>query len=155
MRATSLVLATCLAVAVGCAAPPPAALSDADVAALRQHFVELARALSPEDNAAWARLFTSDARMMFESAPMVSGRDAIQEWGESPGSPVLLSISFADIAISGGGDWAWATSTYVATVGGLEGQVPGKQLIVFRRQDDGTWLQAAVHASSDLPPTGG
>jgi ketosteroid isomerase-like protein len=151
MRPTYLVLLACATVVGACAAPAPAALSDADVAALRQHFVELARVLSPEDNDAWARLFTADAKVMYEGTATISGRDAIRAWGET-GSPVLQSISFADIEIDGGGDWAWATSTYVARIEGMEGEVPGKQLIVFRRQDDGSWLQAAVHASSDRPP---
>ncbi len=145
--------AACLAIALGCAAPPPAGLSEADVAFIRQHYVELARVLSPEDNDAWARLFTADARMMFQHTPMISGREAIREWGET-GSPVALSVSFANIEIDGGGNWAWSTATYVATFEGMDAPDRGKQLTVFRRQDDGTWLQAAVHVSSDLPPPG-
>ena len=40
------------------------------------------------------------------------------------------------------------------TFEGVEGPIPGKQLVFFRRQPDGTWLIAAVHGSSNLPPPG-
>ncbi len=82
---------------------------------------------------------------------------ALRAWGEDTsetGSPVVLSISFSDIEIHGSGDWAWATSSIVATFEGVEEPGRLKQLVVLRRQPDGTWLAAAVHVSSNAPPPG-
>ena len=155
MTRTLLGTAACLALALalGCTPPPPAELTEDDLAAIRQLFDEVALTLSPEDNQAWSQHFTEDVKFMFEATPMIRGREAVREWGET-GSPVVLSISFSDIEIHGSGDWAWATSNYVVTIEGVEEPVPGKQLLVLQRQPDGTWLFTAAHVSSDLPPPG-
>ncbi len=153
MTRTFLFTAACLALALGCTPPPSAELTEDDLAAIRHRFDELARHLSPEDNEAWANDYTEDGQFMFQNTPTIRGREALFEWGET-GSGVVLSASLSDIEIHGSGDWAWATSRTVLTVEGVEGPIPGKQLGVFRRQSDGTWLTAAAHVSSDLPPPG-
>ena len=157
MTRTFLFTAACLALTLGCTPPPSAELTDADRDAIRQFLDEVARNLSPEDNEAWANGFTEDGLMMFQNTPVIRGRQAIRAWGEDTtetGSPVALSVSFSDIEIHGSGDWAWATSNVVATFEGVEGPVALKQLVVLERQPDGTWLTAAAHVSSDLPPPG-
>ena len=157
MTRTFLFTAACLALTLGCTPPPSAELTDADRDAIRQYLDEVARNLSPEDNEAWANGFTEDGLMMFQNTPVIRGRQAIRAWGEdtsATGSPVALSVSFSDIEIHGSGDWAWATSNVVATFEGVEGPVALKQLVVLERQPDGTWLTAAAHVSSDLPPPG-
>ena len=154
MTRTFLFTAACLALTLGCAPRPPAELTEDDLAAIRHRLDEVARHLSPEDNDAWANDFTEDAQFMIQNTPMIRGRLAIREWGDGGGSAVVLSASFSDIEIHGSGDWAWATSRTVLTIEGVEEPDRGKQLVVFRRQPDGTWLTAAVHVSSDLPPPG-
>ena len=157
MTRTFLFTAACLALALGCTPPPSAELTDADRDAIRQFLDEVARNLSPEDNEAWANGFTEDGLMMFQNTPVIRGRQAIRAWGEDTtetGSPVALSVSFSDIEIHGSGDWAWAMSNVVATFEGVEGPVALKQLVVLERQPDGTWLTAAAHVSSNLPPPG-
>ena len=157
MTRTFLRAAACLFLALGCTPPPSAELTEDDLTAIRHRFDEVARHLSPEDNEAWANDFTEDAQFMIQNTPLLRGRPAIREWGEDTsdtGSGVVLSASFSDIEIHGSGDWAWATSSYVITVEGAEGPDHGKQLVVLRRQADGSWLTAAVHVSSDLPPPG-
>ena len=153
MTRTFLPAIACLALALGCTQPPPTELTEDDLAAIRHRFDEVARHLSPEDNKAWSQDFTEDVQFMFQDTPTIRGREALREWGETS-SPAVLSISFSDIEIHGSGDWAWATSSYLLTVEGVEGPLPGKQLLVLQRQPDGTWLTAAAHVSSDLPPPG-
>ena len=153
MTRTFLRAAACLCLALGCTPPPSAELTEDDLTAIRHRFDEMARHLSPEDNEAWSRDYTEDGQLMFPGTPMIRGREALREWGET-GSGVVLSASFSDVEIHGSGDWAWATSSYVLTAEGAEGPDHGKQLVVFRRQPDGTWLTAAAHVSSDLPPPG-
>ncbi len=157
MTRTFLFTAACLALTLGCTPPPSAELTDADRDAIRQYLDEVARNLSPEDNEAWANGFTEDGLMMFQNTPVIRGRQAIRAWGEDTsetGSPVALSVSFSDIEIHGSGDWAWATSSIVATFEGSEEPVALKQLVVLKRQPDGTWLTAAAHVSSNLAPPG-
>ncbi len=157
MTRTFLFTAACLAIALGCAPPAPTELTEDDRDAIRQYMDEVARNLSPEDNEAWANGFTEDGLMMFQNTPTIRGRQAIRAWGEdtsATGSPVALSVSFSDIEIHGSGDWAWATSNVVATFEGIDGPVALKQLVVLERQPDGTWLTAAAHVSSNLPPPG-
>ena len=157
MTRTFLFTAACLALTLGCTPPPSAELTDAVRDAIRQFLDEVARNLSPEDNEAWANGFTEDGLMMFQNTPVIRGRQAIRAWGEDTtetGSPVALSVSFSDIEIHGSGDWAWVTTSATAIFEGVEGPVALKQLVVLERQPDGTWLTAAAHVSSDLPPPG-
>ncbi len=159
MTRTLLRTAACLglALALGCTPPPSAELTDADRDAIRQHYDEVARILSPEDNEAWANGFTEDGQFMVPNQPTIRGREALRAWGDATGetgSGVVLSASFSDLEIHGSGDWAWVTVSQVLTLEGVEGPVRGKVLAVLRRQSDGTWLTAAAHASSDQPPPG-
>ena len=157
MKRAIFFTSACLALSLGCAPSSPAELTDADREAIRQYWDEVARNLSPEDNEAWANGFTEDGLMMFQNTPTIRGRQALRAWGEdtsATGSPVALSVLFSDIEIHGSGDWAWATTNVVATFGGVDGPVALKQLIVLERQPDDTWLTAAAHVSSNLPPPG-
>ena len=146
-----------LALALGCAAPsatpaPSAELSEADLAAIRQRFDEVARHVSAEDNAAWANDFTEDGIIMFANTSTLRGRAAIQQWGES--GPKVRSLTFSDIQIQGSGELAWATSAYSLTWDGTPNPDIGKQLVVLKRQADGSWRTLAASVSSDLPPAG-
>jgi ketosteroid isomerase-like protein len=135
-------------VTAGCTQTVPD-LSEADLAAIRQRFDAVAQHVSAEDNAAWANDFTEDAIFMFNHAPAIRGRAAIQEWGET--GVVVTNLTFDDVQIHGKGDLAWATSSYSLTMQGVSEPDRGKQLVVLQRQADGSWLTAAAHVSSDLP----
>lgn len=140
-----------LVLTLGCA-PQAAELSDDDLAAIRQQFDDVVRHLSANDRAAWANDFTEDGLFMIGNSPMVRGRAAIQEWGES--SPAIVSIAFSDIEIHGRGDLAWAVSSTTLTLEGVAGTDRGKQLVVLERQPDGSWLTVAANVSTDLPLPG-
>ena len=155
MTRTFLGSSACFVLLFGCTSPPPSELTEADRAAIREYYVELARILSPEDNRAWADGFTEDAVFMVPNQPAIRGREALYAWGEGDRSGVVLSATFSDIEIHGGGDWAWVTANQVLTIEGVEEPVPGKALVVMERQPDGTWLQAAASGSNDHPLPGG
>ncbi len=156
MTRTFLRTAACLtlALALGCTPPPSGELTEDDRAAIREHFGEVTRNLSPEDNRAWANGFTEDGQFMVPNQPTIRGRETLYEWGEGDGSGDVLLASFSDIEIHGSGDWAWVTFSQVLTLDGVEGPVRSKGLAVLRRQTDGTWLTAAAHVSDDQPPPG-
>jgi ketosteroid isomerase-like protein len=143
--------------ALGCNTPPAPApasaeLSEADLAAIRHRFDEVARHVSAEENAAWANDFTEDAIFMYMNTPALHGRAAIQQWGET--GVKVTSLTFSDIQIHGSGDLAWATSAYSLRAEGLPNPDTGKQLVVLERQPDGSWLTRSASVSSDLPPPG-
>jgi len=133
----------------GCTAAAPE-LSESDISAIRARFDAVAQHVSAEDNAAWARDFTEDAVFMFANTPALHGRAEIQAWGEA--DPVVTSLTFDNLQIHGGGDLAWATSNYSLTIQGVSEPDRGKQLVVIRRQPDGSWLTVAASVSTDLPP---
>ncbi len=139
-----------LAMALGCA-PKTAELSPADVAAIRHRFDEVARHVTAKDYAAWANDFTEDAVFMFANSPAVRGRAAIQKWGEA--GPKAERLTFSDVQIQGSGNTVWGTSAYAFKIEGAPAADIGKQLVVFRRQPDGSWLSLAASVSSDLPAT--
>ena len=138
-----------LTTGLGCA-PQSADLSTADVAAIQHRFDEVASHYAQRDYAAWASDFTPDGVFMFANAPASRGRAAIQKFGEA--GPKAISLTFSDIQIHGSGSSAWATSAYTIKAEGAPMGDTGKQLVVFQRQPDGSWLTLAASASSDLPP---
>jgi ketosteroid isomerase-like protein len=140
---------------LGCTSATSEEFTDADRDAIREYYNELARILTPEDNRAWADGFTEDAIFMVQDQPWIRGREALYAWGEGDRSGAVLSATFSDIEIHGSGDWAWVTSRQTLTIEGVEEPVIGKALVVFQRQPDGTWLQAAASGSNDQPASGG
>lgn len=142
-----VVFVACLG-AVGCQAPPPAALSTEDHDALNGMFVETAKYFAARNFAEWATQFSEDAVLQPPHAPMLRGRSAIQAYGE--GFPVLESISFGEAEIHGEGNLAYGWSSYALKAAGAPAD-SGKQLVVFRRPPGGPWLVVGVSYNSDLP----
>ena len=128
-----------------------AELSRDDVAAINERCSEVERYVSTRNYAAWANCFTPNAVFMFAHSPPARGRAAIEEWGRN--GPKVVRLTFSDIEIHGcGSGMAWMTSAYQLIIEGAAAPDVGKQLVVFKRRDDGAWLAAACSASSDLPP---
>jgi ketosteroid isomerase-like protein len=135
--------------AFGCA-PQPQALSEADEAAIRAHLDKIAQHDSPEDNAAWANDFIPDGIFMIEGSPILRGRAAIQQRGET--NERVASVTFSNIDIRGSGDTAWVTGAQSPLLEGQTTPQIGEFLGVVQRQADGSWLTAAASVSSDSPP---
>jgi ketosteroid isomerase-like protein len=133
--------------------PASAELSRADVAAIHECFSIVEHHVTARNYSAWANCFTPDAVFMFAHSREARGRAAIEEWGRS--GPKVDRLSFSDVQIHGCGDGtAWATSAYELRIEGVAEPDVGKQLVVFKRQDDGSWLVQAGSVTSDLPPPG-
>jgi len=152
MRSFRTITLLSVVFAFGCA-PEPQGLSEADLAAIRTRFDEVARHVSAEDNAAWANDFTPDGIFMYEHVPTLRGRAAIQQWGEM--NVNVTGLTFSDIEIHGSGDTAWATSAFTLMAEGSTTPVIGKQLVVLQRQEDGSWRTVAASVSTDSPPPAG
>ena len=134
-----------------CQSAGPAALSEADRAAIEatsQAFLTAARAA---DWTAVAATYTEDAVLMPPNAPAVAGRSAIQAFFES--LPPVTQFDLTSLEIEGRDDLAYVRGTYEMTMsgaGGLPVVDSGKYLEIRRRQADGSWLLHRDVFNSDL-----
>ncbi len=155
MKARNTLIAVLALVVASTACQPPAqeeasgALSDADIAAIRNTIDSFVQANLASDWAAAAALFTEDAVRMPQNGPMIVGRAAILASMEA--EPVTFTQwSNAPLEIDGRGDLAYARGTYSLTVAGMP-QAVGKYVWILRQQPDGSWLAATGIWNHDLP----
>jgi uncharacterized protein (TIGR02246 family) len=137
--------------------PGVGALSDEDVAAIRDLGErEIVEALLAEDWDHFVATFTEDAVRMPPNEPLHQGRETIREWAEANWGPLTLTeFTQTMLSIDGRGDLAYVRGSYSATseVPGFSEPVSdvGKVVAIMRRQDDGRWLIAVAIYNSDLP----
>jgi ketosteroid isomerase-like protein len=147
-RLLPAVLALSLA---GCARAGPT-FSEADRAAIRQVADTAVAHLNARNFAAWAALYTEDGVVMPPNHPAVRGRAALAAWIDS--FPPFTGLSFSQPVIEGSGDIATLHSAVSMTLT-PPGRQPvndvAKQLVVFRRQPNGSWLATVGSFNSDLP----
>ncbi len=155
MSARSMLLAVLVLVVASTACQPAAqeeasgALSDADIAAIRNTIDSFVQANLASDWAAAAALFNEDAVRMPAHEPMIVGRAAILASMEA--EPVTFTQwSNEPLEIDGRGDLAYARGTYSLTVAGMP-QAVGKYVWILRQQPDGSWLTAVGIWNLDLP----
>jgi len=130
----------------------PAALGDADRAALTALLDSAVAQVKTRRLDVWAAAFTDDAVFLPPNHPMVRGRAAIHAWADS--FPPLTDFAFPNIVIAGAGNIAWGTTSIPMSFtppGGPLVRDTAKQLIVWNRQPDEAWKTVAVAFSSDLP----
>lgn len=145
-------LPTLLALSLGCARAGPT-FSESDRTAIRQIADSAAAYLNARNFAAWAALYTEDGIVMPPNHPAVRGRAALAAWVDS--FPPLSNLSFSEPVIEGSSDIAVLHSAVTMTLT-PPGRRPvsdvAKQLVVFRRQPNGSWLATVGSFNSDLPP---
>jgi ketosteroid isomerase-like protein len=135
----------------GCAQTAPT-FSEADRAAIRQLNDSAVAHVRARNSSAWAALHTEDAILMPPNHPAVRGRAALATWLDS--FPPLTSLSSSEPVIDGSRDIAVlhsAVSMTLAPPGGQPVNDVAKQLVVLRRQPNGSWLATLVSFNSDLP----
>ena len=102
---------------------------------------------------ALAAEYASDAVRMPPNQPAVMGRDAIRRWLNQ--LPPIANFSFHLDDVEGDGSIAYLRGSYNITVA-PSGMKPitdsGKELIVLKRQRDGSWLRQVDAWNSNLPP---
>lgn len=136
----------------GCGSTP-GALSEADLASIREVSDEFSRSVVASDWAAVGRLYTQDAVLMPPGAPSVRGRpDAVAALATLPKATEMnLTLE----AIDGRGDLAFVRGSYQMTVAVPGASEPvkdkGKFVEVRRKQPDGRWLIAVDIFNSDYP----
>ncbi len=149
-RLTGLPVVAAIALFASACAPPPASLSEADLATIRAAGDEFEEAGANNDWAAVTALYTEDAVLMPPNATSVTGHAAIEEvFGQFP---TLTSFELTIDDIQGSGDVAIVRGSYALTMD-IEGQMiedRGKYLEVRRKQADGSWPIAIDAWNSDI-----
>jgi uncharacterized protein (TIGR02246 family) len=140
-------------------AQEPSSLSEADVAAIEAFYETFLEAERANDWEGVAALMAEDAVIMPMGHPALDGPAGYSEYV----APLVedYGVEITDFAgtileIDGRGDLAYLRGTWSHTMT-MDG-VPeptneaGKQLIILRRQSDGSWLASEWIWNSDGPP---
>jgi uncharacterized protein (TIGR02246 family) len=127
----------------GCEQSPAAS----DVDALNRLQKQVDSAIIAGDTERYLTLITDDAVLMPPNGPAVSGRNAIGSWNRAMSSQVRIQdYASRDEEIVVAGDWAFRRATVnwtlTPTAGGLPVRDVGKFIIIYRRQQDGSWKVA-------------
>lgn len=101
--------------------------------------------------------YAEDAVLMPAAVPTIDDKAAIrEEWDNVLAIPDFENeSSLTRMEISGRGDLAYTSGTYVATMRGEDGaqiREPGKWLTVWKRGRDGEWLIVMDIYNTDVPP---
>ena len=137
------VLVTFLAFNFACSRVPLAQNADADKVAIRT-FIDRATELNrASDTAAWVGMFAEGATYMPANSPEVTGRSGLQAFAERQFAQFQPQITISPVAIEVFGDWAFAQTIVAGTLqprgGGAPVIVDGKEIAIYRRQQDGGW----------------
>ncbi len=127
-------------------------LSEEDVATIRSTHAAYHEVALAKDWDAVVTYYTTDAVIMPPNQLAVHGRDAIRDWYAS--FPPVTEVELPIVEIDGRGDIAYVRGTYTLTmvIEGIPEPITdiGKNLAIWRRQPDGSWLMAVDTFNSDL-----
>ena len=125
---------------LGCQ-PPPAEITEDDVAALRQAVERYVQTALAGEWDAWTALSSKDVVFLQPNGPSIEGRTALRTWIE--GFSGMESFTATPIEMDGRGDLAYARGTYAFAMGptaAVQMTSSGKWVTIYRKQDDGSWL---------------
>ena len=111
-------------------------------------------ALRRGDAAAFAALYTDDARLLPPNSPMLTGRQAIQAYWHGAIDSGVGDLTLHTVQLEEIGDTAIEVATYTLDIqppGGDAAKDVGKAGVIWKRQADGPWKLAVDMFSSDLP----
>jgi len=151
----ALGLGTLLAATAACSPRVPVSdgLSEQDQAAIRALIAKLPQIVRARDWDALTAEYTEDGWKMPPNQPLVQGRAAIRQEFEQ--LPPIPSFDFRIIALDGRADLAVLRGAYHITFAppGAARAISdsGKELVVLRKQADGSWLRVGDIWNSDLP----
>ena len=106
------------------------------------------------DAAAIASFYTEDAKLLPSTSGVLIGRQAIQESFDSSFKMGARDVIFRSLEIDCNGDLAYEVSTYTIEIqpeGAQAVKVPGRAVVVWKRQADGSWKLAVDSFHRDIP----
>jgi uncharacterized protein (TIGR02246 family) len=134
----------------------PAAISDnraADESTIRTIDADWVKAIAGKDAQQSASYYADSGSLLAPSAPLATGKDAIQKtWAGLMATPgFALSFAPTKIEVSRSGDLAYEIGNYELTTNDKKGKaqtVKAKYVVVWGKQPDGGWK-----ALADAPTT--
>ena len=138
------------------AVEPTAASSSTELRELiRQNNARFQEAVSRQDAAALAALYTGDAQVMPSNSAPIVGPAEIQAFWASVMQSGVKSARLETLDVEAGADLAVETGRYQLVIqppGAAPVTDEGKYLVAWRRQGDGRWKMQRDMFSSNLPP---
>ena len=100
-------------------------------------------------------LYTDDVVVMPPSEPSLHGREAVRQWLEAFFENHTARQSLINDEVVVIGDWAWMRGHFTLVIERRDapGEVrhEGKHLVIWRRQEDGSWMAARDIWNLDAP----
>ena len=157
-RSAILALAVTLATACRSGDSTPSS-SSADADAVRQIAQNATAAHRAGDSLALSALFEEDAIMMSDGGASLTGRAAITaSFGEML-RQFTSRATIEPVETEVAGDWAFMRTAVSGTLepraGGAAIPLDGKEIVIARRQTDGSWKVARLIGNSNRPPAQG
>jgi uncharacterized protein (TIGR02246 family) len=127
--------------------------SAADEAAIRDLIRQTAAFNNQADSLGWVSLFDDEAVYMAPDMPAVTTEAGLRNVASAGFGDYQADVSIEPVEIVILGDWAFArslvTGTVVPRAGGQVIPVDMKQLVLYRRQADGSWKIARLMINSN------
>ena len=156
MRHRTILSLIAFAAVAACQPPKPAALSQADIDAIKANDAAFAKAANAGDLVAITAMYTSDATVLPPMMPMAEGSAAIKQLFGGMLHVMTPNLVLTPKAVEGEGDRATLIGTYhlasTLKAGNIaEPPEDGKYIEVVRRQADGSWKMTHDAWSPDAP----
>jgi uncharacterized protein (TIGR02246 family) len=131
----------------------------ADVQAIKKSMDDFAKAINARDANAVAALMTDKTVFAHLNAPVVIGKEAIQEMAQAffDQYDFQFGLEVADVQVAGDLGVARGTATrkWIPKAEGLASiDVSGNWTAILKRQGDGSWKWDSIIGNSDLPAPG-
>lgn len=158
-RPTVRALLALTALAAGCAAPPPAAPTKANAAAIEQEIKAVVEQwngfIAARNDSAIAALYADNAVLMPPNQPRLATNDGIR--GYFAGMWVInptMKLTTDRVVASDAGDVAVEEGSFALQYAGADGKPiddTGKYIVIWKRTDAG-WKVVRDIFNTDLPP---
>src|SRR3954454_17920465 len=105
---------------------------------IEQAYRAMEQAFFAGDADALTAIYSDDAQWFMPGAPAISGRDAItQAWKRvlAPGNTLRVEVR----ELQDAGDWAYELGAFTASDSTGKLQNSGKYLVIWKRQENGSW----------------
>jgi uncharacterized protein (TIGR02246 family) len=100
-------------------------------------------------------LYTDDVVVMPPAEPSLHGREAVRQWLGAffESHTARQSLTNDEVVVTG--DWAWMRGHFTLVIErrDVPGEIrhEGKHLVIWRRQEDGSWMAARDIWNLDAP----
>ncbi|MFQ5710050.1 MAG: YybH family protein [bacterium] len=125
--------------------------------AIESNNAKFVDAFNQGDAAAVAALYTQDATLMPPNSEMIRGKEGVQDFWNQLIQSGVKDVALTTVTVQGGHSLVYEIGTYslkIQAQGQTAGEDSGKYVVLWKRQDDGTWKLQADIWNSSLPAPG-